>query len=133
MKIPIIALSQLNRNPTLRPGSNGEPQLSDLKDSGSIEQDADIVIFLHRPGLLGFSEEPDDFFKTEILIKKNRAGELGKINTRFHGEQVRFTEEKNNTVATAKALPQQTWSPFDMGPGFNPLDEFENAGKKQAN
>ena len=142
LMIPIIALSQLNRNPTLRPGSNGEPQLNDLKDSGSIEQDADIVIFLHRPGLLGFSEEPDDFFKTEILIKKNRAGELGRITTRFHGDQVRFTEEKTDLLAFAEKIPEseiqgqgqeakrkQTWSPFDMGTSFNPVDEFENSGR----
>lgn len=155
LKIPIIALSQLNRNPTLRPGSNGEPQLSDLKDSGSIEQDADIVIFLHRPGMLGFGEDPEEFYKTEILIKKNRAGELGCITTRFHGEQVRFTEEHDNLLATARVLSeakaqehraetrqrqqtqpaesQQSWSPFDMGAGFNPIDEFENAGNKQPN
>ena len=72
LNIPIIALAQLNRNLMSRMGSNGKPVLSDLKDSGSIEQDADIVLFLHRPGLIGLAEDPDEQAKTEVIFAKNR-------------------------------------------------------------
>lgn len=90
LHIPIIALAQLNRNITGRQGSsNGRPVLSDLKDSGSIEQDADIVLFIHRPALLGLS---DDNGQAELIIAKNRAGEMGTINLSFNGDLVRFTE-----------------------------------------
>ena len=90
LHIPIIALAQVNRNMINRPGAkNGRPMLSDLKDSGSIEQDADIVLFINRPGQLGY-DYPEDF--AELVIAKNRAGELGVINLRFDGSLTKFTE-----------------------------------------
>ena len=91
LHIPIIALAQLNRNLISRQGSSyGRPVLSDLKDSGSIEQDADMVLFIHRPALLGLTEFDDD--GAELIIAKNRAGEMGIIPLHFNGDQVRFTE-----------------------------------------
>ena len=89
--IPIIALAQLNRNLMARTGSNGKPVLSDLKDSGSIEQDADMVIFIHRPGMLGMS---DDLTEAEILIAKNRSGQVGNIPMRYNGDLVRFEDAR---------------------------------------
>lgn len=89
--IPIIALAQLNRNLMTRAGSNGKPVLSDLKDSGSIEQDADMVIFIHRPGMLGMSE---DLSEAEILIAKNRSGQVGSIPMRYNGDLVRFEDAR---------------------------------------
>ena len=89
--IPIIALAQLNRNLMARTGSNGKPVLSDLKDSGSIEQDADMVIFIHRPGMLGMSE---DLSEAEILIAKNRSGQVGNIPMRYNGDLVRFEDAR---------------------------------------
>ncbi len=94
LKIPVIALAQLNRNLAARQGSvNGRPVLSDLKDSGSIEQDADIVLFIHRPALLGLAEGPEN--QAELIISKNRAGETGIIDLTFDGDTVRFTEPQD--------------------------------------
>ena len=91
LKVPIIALAQLNRNLMSRTGSNGKPVLSDLKDSGSIEQDADMVIFIHRPGMIGMS---DDLTEAEILIAKNRSGQIGTIPMRYNGDLVRFEDAR---------------------------------------
>ena len=101
LKIPIIALSQLNRNLLGRMGSNGRPILSDLKDSGSIEQDADLVLFVHRPGVLGLEDSPDAFNRAEIIIAKNRSGRLGTIDMTFSGDQQRFMEGVNAIDAYA--------------------------------
>ena len=92
LEIPIIALSQLSRNSVQRQGSTGRPQLSDLRESGSIEQDADMVIFIHRPDALGFSENPGDREKTQIIIAKHRNGEVKDIDMVFKSERVKFIE-----------------------------------------
>lgn len=92
--IPIIALAQLNRNLMNRMSSNGKPMLSDLKDSGSIEQDADIVMFLHRPGLMGLSDDPEEQARTEVIIAKNRNGQVGSMNMRYIGHLMKFEDEQ---------------------------------------
>ena len=92
MNVPIIALSQLSRNAVNRQGSNGKPMLSDLRESGAIEQDADMVMFVHRPDYLGLSETPDGKETTEIIIAKHRNGETADIPLRFKSELVRFVE-----------------------------------------
>ena len=132
LKIPVIAMAQLNRNIVGRLNSSmGRPQLSDLRDSGSIEQDADIVIFINRPGLMGKSEDPDD---AELLIAKNRAGRLGEIDMRFIGDQVLFVEDTRSLADLARKMektpapPAQV--PFDPFAGFggvNPEDFYKNA------
>ncbi len=119
LHIPIIALAQLNRNLMSRQGSsNGRPVLSDLKDSGSIEQDADMVLFIHRPALLGLSESGDDL--AELIIAKNRAGEMAVIPLHFNGDQVRFTEtgESLSDYATRVPIPSavNVESPEDISP-----------------
>lgn len=91
LDIPVIALAQLNRNLMSRAGSNGKPVLSDLKDSGSIEQDADIVMFLHRPGMLGMSE---DLSEAEVIIAKNRSGQVGSVPMRYNGDLVKFEDAR---------------------------------------
>lgn len=87
--IPIVALSQLNRNISARAGANGRPMLSDLRESGAIEQDADIVLFVHRPALLGLS---DDESHTEILVEKNRSGKTGEIALHYNGDLFQFED-----------------------------------------
>lgn len=94
LHIPIIALSQLNRNLANRPGSNGVPVLSDLRDSGSIEQDADVVMFIHRPYMLGMSEDPAE---AQAILAKHRNGETGKIALHFSGAQTKFIDIANST------------------------------------
>jgi len=95
LDVPIIALSQLSRQAVQRTGGSGKPQLSDLRESGSIEQDADMVIFIHRPDFLGLSENPEDKSITQIIIAKHRNGETTDINMRFRSEQVKFVEEND--------------------------------------
>ncbi|MCQ2182923.1 MAG: replicative DNA helicase [Bacteroidales bacterium] len=92
LNVPIIALSQLSRQAVQRQGGGGKPQLSDLRESGSIEQDADMVIFIHRPDYIGLSEDPGDKEKTQIIIAKHRNGQTCDIDMLFKSEQVKFVE-----------------------------------------
>lgn len=84
LKLPVLALSQLSRAVEIR-GGDKRPQLSDLRDSGSIEQDADIVMFLFRP-----SEE--DRVNHKLLIAKHRNGPTGEIDLFFKADRTRFFE-----------------------------------------
>ena len=92
LNVPIIALSQLSRQAVQRQGGGGKPVLSDLRESGSIEQDADMVLFIHRPDFVGLSENPEDKEKTQIIIAKHRNGETCDIDMVFKSEQIRFME-----------------------------------------
>ena len=90
LNIPVLALSQLNRNVESRIGAEGKrPQLSDLRESGAIEQDADMVIFLHRPEYFGILMSKDgtiDYHeKAEVIISKHRKGATGIVMTKFLG------------------------------------------------
>ncbi len=94
LDIPIVALSQLNRSVEIRSGSK-RPQLSDLRESGAIEQDADMVVFIHRPEKYGIFEDDDGnslVGLAEILLSKNRNGPIGDIILRFREEFAKFTE-----------------------------------------
>ena len=92
--IPIIALSQLNRSVETRTG-NKRPQLSDLRESGAIEQDADLVLFIHRPEYYGLTVD-DEGNSTEglaeIIIAKNRHGATDIVKLEFIPEQTKFTD-----------------------------------------
>lgn len=89
LNIPVIALAQLSRSVTGR--DDPRPVLSDLRESGSIEQDADLVMFLHRPD---YYHQNDDNYEethiTELLIAKHRHGAVGKVELYFHPELLRF-------------------------------------------
>ena len=89
LEIPVIALAQLSRSVTGR--DDPRPVLSDLRESGSIEQDADLVMFLHRPD---YYRQNDDNYEethiTELLVAKHRHGAVGKIELYFHPELLRF-------------------------------------------
>lgn len=96
LNVPILALSQLSRNAVQRQGGSGKPQLSDLRESGSIEQDADMVLFIHRPDYVGLSENAGDIEVTQIIIAKHRNGEVGEIDMRFKSEQIKFVEMEDS-------------------------------------
>ena len=89
LEIPVVALAQLSRQVTGR--DDPRPVLSDLRESGSIEQDADLVMFLHRPD---YYRQNDDNYEethiTELLVAKHRHGAVGKIELYFHPELLRF-------------------------------------------
>jgi len=86
LNIPILALSQLSRAVETR-DKTGRPQLSDLRESGSIEQDADLVLFIYREILYNEDAEPN---KAEILIAKQRNGPTGKLKLTFLRESTKF-------------------------------------------
>jgi len=95
LNIPIIALSQLSRQVENRPGAAKRPQLSDLRDSGSIEQDADMVIFYYRPEYYGIEVDENNQSTKNMLIKiiaKYRGGQCGDIDAKFYGESMRITD-----------------------------------------
>ena len=83
---PVIVLSQLNRGCESRPDKR--PVLSDLRESGAIEQDADIVMFVYRDEV--YHPNTQDKGIGEILIRKNRDGEIGCVHTAFQGDRSRF-------------------------------------------
>lgn len=87
LNVPLIALSQLSRSVENR--SPQIPQLADLRESGSIEQDADIVTFIYRPGYYN-PDDPDLANVTELHIAKHRNGPTGKVELYFHPERLRF-------------------------------------------
>lgn len=95
LEIPIIALSQLSRQVENRPGGSKRPQLSDLRESGAIEQDADMVMFIYRPEYYGLeideNNEPTRG-KAELIIAKNRHGALETVKLRFIGQYAKFSD-----------------------------------------
>ena len=86
LSIPVVALSQLSRAVEQR--ADRKPQLSDLRESGAIEQDADVVIFLYRPWV--YSQEDEDEGKAEIIVAKQRNGPTGHISASFISKYARF-------------------------------------------
>ena len=89
LKVPVIALSQLSRAPETRGGKDSEPKLSDLRESGSIEQDADIVMFIYRPEYYD-RQNPDLEGKAKIIVAKQRNGPTDTIQLAFIKGSTRF-------------------------------------------
>lgn len=89
LQIPIIVLAQLNRESSKR--ASKKPELSDLRESGAIEQDCDLAIFLHRPDYYGLSEEGQKD-ESELIIAKHRNGAVGTVTLRFTPEYAKFTD-----------------------------------------
>jgi replicative DNA helicase len=93
LRVPVVALSQLSRASEQR-GGDRRPQLSDLRDSGAIEQDADVVIFIHRPEYYDREDETKRGV-AEIILAKHRNGPTGDVNLRFNREYTRFDNVSN--------------------------------------
>ena len=112
LNIPILALSQLNRTVENREGLDGKrPQLSDLRESGAIEQDADMVLFVHRPEYYHIFEDDkgnDLRGKAQIIIAKHRKGATGDVLLSFQGQYTRFMNPEDAMLAPL---------PGDMGGG----------------
>ncbi len=94
LKVPVIACAQLSRGTEVK-GKSHRPALSDLRDSGSIEQDADIVLFLYRDTYYDNEKNPDEDMSdpnsAECIVAKNRHGEIGKVPLHWDGQFTRFT------------------------------------------
>ena len=104
LKIPVLAVSQLSRAVEHR--GEKKPQLADLRESGAIEQDADVVMFLYRP-----DAEISNVMQTKLLIAKHRNGPMGEIDLLFRGDRIRFysVERKREESATP---PEPTPTPI---------------------
>ena len=149
LNVPVLALSQLSRAVESR---KGRPQLSDLRESGAIEQDADIVMFIHRPDKNATESEIAEgkvqANVAEILIEKHRAGPTGMVKLYFKGECTKFLNlnedtgepdsdgsnvKKPDTVVSGydtlpeRAQPEkQTEKVFDDYGAPPPEDEYDN-------
>ncbi len=101
LQIPVLAMSQLSRAVENRVGN--KPQLSDLRESGAIEQDADIVMFIYRPEYYGIQE--DDHGSThgmaDLILAKHRSGAVGEVRLRFVSEYARFENPQQFDTASA--------------------------------
>lgn len=102
LNVPVIALSQLSRAVETR-GGDKRPQLSDLRESGSIEQDADMVMFLYRPEYYGMTQDENGMPLNgigEVIIAKNRHGKLEDVRLKFIGKFTKF-EDLDSTMDTS--------------------------------
>lgn len=116
LEIPVIALSQLSRAVETR-GGDKKPQLSDLRESGAIEQDADMVLFIHRPEYYGLTEDgqgnPTNGL-AEIIIAKHRNGPVGSVNLKFISQLAKFADMENNAYG------------YNASAGIEPSSDFDN-------
>jgi replicative DNA helicase len=116
LKIPVIALSQLSRAVETR-GGDKKPQLSDLRESGAIEQDADMVMFIYRPEYYGFTDNPENGENLrgtgQVIIAKNRHGALETITLKFIDKLAKFTDLEFDAFAPSAS-------------NLSPSGDFEN-------
>ncbi len=105
LQTPVLVIAQLNRESEKR--GDKKPILSDLRESGSVEQDADVVMMLHRPSVYDPSERPGE---ADLMVLKNRRGEIGTVTLGWNGERTKFSDLKEFDVATAASNSFQSRS-----------------------
>ena len=132
LDIPIIALSQLSRAVEQRPGEDGKrPQLSDLRESGAIEQDADMVLFVHRPEYYHIYEDPNGNSlrgMALICIAKHRKGATKDITLSFKGEYTRFANPDELDPYDTTAPNEGSIRSSGLNQAFSPDDDPLGAG-----
>ena len=105
LHVPVIVLSQLSRAPEQRTGGDGKPKLSDLRDSGAIEQDADVVLMLRRPCKYPGSEGSEDTTLAIVDVAKHRNGQTGDVILNFEDSYTRFRDRAMGVDAPPGAPP----------------------------
>jgi replicative DNA helicase len=129
LNVPIIALSQLNRSVEMRGGTK-RPLLSDLRESGAIEQDADMVVFIHRQekfGILTFEDGSSTKGIAEIILAKNRNGPVDDVRLRFREERAQFVDLDEFDIDN---LPEPGFAPsITLGSKMN-HDKLRNMGNE---
>lgn len=127
LDVPVIALSQLSRAVETR-GGDKKPQLSDLRESGSIEQDADMVMFIYRPDYYGITQDEAGNSVAgigELIIAKNRAGSLDTVQLRFIGKYTKYCDLDAGDYGGYEGDSLQSFTQIE-----SPLTDFENGGAK---
>lgn len=132
LNVPVLALSQLSRAVESRPGNSKRPMLSDLRESGSIEQDADMVLFLYRPEYYGLTEDEEGRSTAgvgEVIIAKHRNGETGIVPLRFIGKYVKFVDLEDDFAGMGGGDGGNFSDPSaGFGAAIQPSDKFGNPG-----
>jgi hypothetical protein len=134
LQIPIIALSQMSRQVEGR--SDNRPKLSDIRESGAIEQDADTVIFLYSNSLSELKKEPFRINERHLMIAKNRNGQLADLTFEFNGPFQRFEKERvySQDVDWTPVEPRPTIikapsvTTLVSAPTFEQIKAADNAG-----
>jgi replicative DNA helicase len=127
LNVPVIALSQLSRAVETR-GGDKKPQLSDLRESGSIEQDADMVMFIYRPDYYGITQDEAGNSVAgigELIIAKNRAGSLDTVQLRFIGKYTKYCDLDAGDYGGYGGDSLQSFTQIE-----SPMTDFENGGAK---
>lgn len=128
LDIPIIALSQLSRAVETRGGAK-RPQLSDLRESGAIEQDADLVLFIHRPDYYGLNEDPAMQGVAEIIIAKHRNGAVGEVKMKFRSSEAKFVDMNESELDGFGFMPNARKEPVEskMNAYMSDQSDFDNS------
>ncbi len=124
LNVPVIALSQLRRI------QSKEPQLSDLRESGAIEQDADIVMFINRPEAIATKEELESgkIVKgaADLILAKHRNGEQGRVQLKFIGESTKFVDvdEQNRDIEPPDYSRREQPEYYDENPAYEAFEDM---------
>jgi len=102
LNVPVVALSQLSRAVESRSQRDFRPQLSDLRESGALEQDADVILFLYRPRVYKEDIAPEEEKIAEVIIGKQRNGPIGTVKLVFLPEYARFENISDTHRAAAQ-------------------------------
>ena len=125
LDIPIIALSQLSRNVEHRGGTK-RPILSDLRESGAIEQDADMVMFIYRPEMKGYDtweDGTDCSDQAEIIIAKHRNGPTGNVRLKFINRLVKFVDLPDDIISSFESTNGDEPKTRTVESKMNEMDE----------